>query len=227
VNLTPWSRRVDAEPLKLPKFAKRINTRLKDLLTQHAIDGPVCHVGSLINRDDATPDDARKWRTNFSSLANNEFVGIDIFPGVNVDVVADLCAPDLFERHARFKGYFGLIFASALVEHVKEPHLLAHNLIGMLRPGGHMYFAGPWVWGYHPYPDDYWRISISGFEVLFPELVVRQWWYSGTVSNIGIEVTDRKLERKLFAQNAITGAAALITDRGMPYLNVCLIAQKP
>ena len=118
MNLTPWSRRVDAEPLKLPKFAKRINTRLKDLLTQHAIDGPVCHVGSLINRDDATPDDARKWRTNFSSLANNEFVGIDIFPGVNVDVVADLCAPDLFERHARFKGYFGLIFASALVENV-------------------------------------------------------------------------------------------------------------
>lgn len=90
-----------------------------------------------------------------------------------------------------------------------------------------MYFSGPWVWGYHPYPDDYWRISISGFEVLFLGLEICQWWYSGTTKNVGIEISDRKFERKLFGAQTVTGPAALITDRGLPYLNVGVIARKP
>ena len=176
-------------------------------------------MGLLLNSEGVTVEDAAKWRTNFSGLASNEVIGMDIFPGVTVDVVMGLCASDLFEQHPQYEGYFGLVFASALLEHVKEPHLVARNLSRMLRPGRHIYFAGPWVSGYHPYPDDYWRITVLGFEILFPELTVRQWWYTGTHGHVGIEVTDRKYERKLFAQPTVAGAASLITDRCYLYLD--------
>lgn len=37
----------------------------------------------------------------------------------------------------------------------------------MVRPGGFVYVAVPWVWRYHPYPDDYWRFPFSGIRELF------------------------------------------------------------
>lgn len=207
----------------LPDWAKKISVSMPDLWEQHAVDGPVCHVGSLINNPGATHEHALKWRTNFSGLANQEFVGIDLFAGANVDVVADLCDPAFEDNHGDLVRHFGLVVCRALLEHVQNPIAAALNIEKLLRPGGHLYIAGPWVWGYHPYPDDYWRLNFSAYKILFPNVRWVQWFYSGTKEPVGIEITDIAKERALFASrdmSTMSGAAAMISDRSMPYLNI-------
>jgi SAM-dependent methyltransferase len=209
-----------AEPVVLPRWVKKVSSRMSDLFARHGADGPVCHVGSLINKEGAVQADADKWRSNFSKLANTEFVGIDIFAGVNVDVVADLCDPDFAKKHPKLQRRFGLVVCRALLEHVKNPIIAARNIEGLVREGGHLYVGGPWVWGYHPYPNDYWRLSFAAFGVLFPNVDWKQWYYSGSIGNIGLEIDDIARERKLFGQSTVTGPASLISDRALPYLNV-------
>lgn len=214
---------VNPDNENLPSWAKKISVKMVDLWKQHEVDGPTCHVGSLINNPGATEESALKWRMNFKDLANKEFVGVDLFAGVNVDVVADLCDPEFEDKHGDLVRHFGLVVCRALLEHVQNPIAAAHNIEKLLRPGGHLYVAGPWVWGYHPYPDDYWRLSFSAYKVLFPNVRWVQWFYSGTKEPVGIEISDISHERKLFANidsSALTGPASMISDRSMPYLNV-------
>ena len=210
----------------LPQWAKQIDCSLAAMMNAHRMDGPVCHAGSLINKDGVTDEQVARWRGNFTHLKNPEVVGIDLFPGMNVDVVADLCAESFGTEHPSLAGKFGLVFCSALLEHVRNPFVAAKNMSALLRSGGHLYYVGPWVAGYHPYPNDYWRISFEGVKALFPDLTFDQWWYSCTIENVGIEITEARHERKLFAQASVTGAAQLITDRGMPYLNIGAIGRK-
>lgn len=216
-------------PPVLPRWAKRIDTRYRTLMDAHGIEGPVCHVGSLINKEGTTEAEVQAWRGHFAHLREPGFVGVDLFPGVNVDVVADICSPTFLADHPALAGRFGLAFCSAVLEHVAQPFDAARNIAGLLRPGGHLYCAGPWVWGYHGYPADYWRISVDGLKALFPDFAFAQWWYAGTVPHTGIEITEPKLERKIFQLNKDLpdGAWRLISDRAMPYLNVGAIARKP
>jgi hypothetical protein len=181
----------------------------------------------LFNSEEATEEDVARWRKTFEHLAPGGLVGIDLFAGPNVDVVADLCSPDFARDHPELVGNFGVVFASALLEHVQQPFDAARNIELMIRPGGHLFYAGPWVWGYHPYPDDYWRISHSGLKVLFPGLEWVRSWYGGTNKNVGIELTDPKYERSLFRQTQSGGVGAALSDQSLPYLNIGAIGQKP
>jgi hypothetical protein len=191
------------------------------------MSGPVCHVGSLYNKEHITAKDVASWRRNFARLGDSEFTGIDLFPGMNVDVVADLCSETFCTSHPSLVEKFGLVLCWALLEHVQNPFMAAKNITALLRLGGHLYFIGPWVWGYHPYPKDYWRISFEGLKVLFPTITFDQWWYSSTNDNVGIMITGGPdVERKVFAQSRVAGPATLLTDRGMPYLNVGAIGRK-
>lgn len=210
----------------LPPHAKQIDASYESLFREAGLQGPVCHVGSLLNAKTATPEDANRWRDTFERLAPGGFVGVDLFPGLNVDVTADLCAPDFDRQHPELIGRFGVVLASALLEHVQNPFDAARNIALMIRPGGHLFYAGPWVWGFHPYPDDYWRISHSGLAVLFPELKWIRRWYSGTNKNVGIELADPKYERKTFRQMQADGIGATLSSQGLPYLNIGAIGRK-
>lgn len=192
----------------------------KVMLRKHLATGPICHVGSLFNAEKATQDDVDRHRKAFSQFGG-DFVGVDLFPGLNVDVVGDLTGKDFFSLHPRLEGYFGIVLCSALLEHVKNPFDAAGNITRMLRPGGHLFFTGPWVWGFHPYPSDYWRISYEGLKVLFPAVQFVDWWYSGTLKNKCVRL-DKDRERSLF-RSEIDG---LVSDRAMSYLNVGAIGRR-
>lgn len=210
----------------LPPHAKQIDASYEALFKEGGIKGPVCHVGSLLNSEKATQEDVDRWRARFERIAPGGFVGVDLFPGLNVDVTADLCASDFAEKHPDLLGQFGVVLASALLEHVKNPFDAARNISLMIRPGGHLFYAGPWVWGFHPYPEDYWRISHSGLTVLFPEMQWIRRWYSGTNKNVGIELADPKYERPTFRQMQADGPGAVLSGQGLPYLNVGAIGLK-
>lgn len=211
---------------KAPPHVRTIDITYRSLFTEAGLDGPVCHAGSLFNGKGTNVDRVTQWRAQIGELAPGDFVGIDLFPGLNVDVTADLCSPDFQSGHPELVGRFGLVFASALLEHVADPFAAARNLSALIRPGGHLFCSGPWVWGYHGYPDDYWRFSHAGLAKLFPELVWVRKWYSGTNKHVGIELDHPKYERKLFRQYDCGGAGALLSGQSLPYLNVGGIAKK-
>lgn len=211
----------------LPHYAKVIDASYGALFRQFGLTGPVCHVGSLLNSDTASQRDVDVWRADLGAIAPGGFVGVDLFPGLNVDVVADLCSPSFAEDHPDLIGAFGVVFCSALLEHVAQPFDAAKNIAALVRPGGHLYCAGPWVQGYHPYPEDYWRINHAGFRQLFPGFDWLLQWYCGERSGVGIVLADAKYERKLFRSEALTGPGAMLTTRALAYLNVGLIGRKP
>lgn len=111
------------------------------------------------------------WR---QGLTWDEYVGLDLSPGENVDVVGNLeeglCGlePESFD----------LIICCSVLEHCKKPWVVAENLSKLLAKGGKCYIASPWVWKYHAYPDDYWRISFTGIAMIFPELQFERMFYS-------------------------------------------------
>jgi hypothetical protein len=204
----------------IPKKFKmrRFTETFREFVDREKVNGPVCHVGSL-----AHSGGKGNFRNQFAHCQDPRFVGIDLFAGLNVDVVADLCAPDLFERHPELRGHFNFVFCSALLEHVANPFDAARNIRGLLSPQGQIFYAGPWVQGFHPYPDDYWRISFSGLRALFPDIHWRRKWYSGEFAGRGIEFEEQAFERKLFLQKGAFGASDFFTDRALPYLMISAI----
>lgn len=211
------------KPVK-PKAFETIDVSRGAIWARNDISGPVCHVGSKFYTGDETTVAAHRasWPA--------EFVGIDIFPGLNVDVVADLCDPDFFAKNPGLENHFGCVYASALLEHVDDPFGAARNLAGMVRPGGHIMYVGPWVWGYHAYPDDLWRFSFSGIRKLFPGLEWCEWYYSGETKNVGVRINDVAMERKLFRVTLSEEQSATVpgklSDKALPYLNVGAVGRK-
>ncbi len=46
----------------------------------------------------------------------------------------------------------------------------------------------PWVQGFHAFPDDYWRISLSGLELLFEGLRPLDVFFSGASSDVAYRI---------------------------------------
>ena len=78
----------------------------------------------------------------------------------------------------------------------------------MLKPGGHLFVAVPWVQGYRPYPEDYWRMSFAGLRELFDKIDVETEFYSGAAEDVGYQLLRNgatehtaatcRIERNLF-----------------------------
>jgi hypothetical protein len=209
--------------------AEIIDVSTPAILSRHGMQGPVCLVGSKTYKQNH--EQVRGWRDAYRGIDPNGFTGIDIEDGLNVDVVADLCETNFPQNHPELVGRFGLVVCGALLEHVSNPFEAARNVMALIRPTGCLYYLGPWVWGYHAYPDDYWRFSFSGIRALFPQMEWVEWWYSGTNKGIGLKVREQKNERLYFQSiKPITGGpstvAELLTDRSMAYLNIGAIGTK-
>lgn len=139
---------------------------------------PVLQVGSRTAKVDNSP---RSWR---ALLGGPDFFGMDLFPGDNVDLVADICADFAVIDEAVGGRRFGFVICQHLLEHVKQPWKAALNLTRLLAPGGQIYVAVPWVQAFHPYPNDFWRFSFPGLMELFPGIEFFDMYWSATGSGI-------------------------------------------
>lgn len=137
--------------------------------------GPTMIVGSRVYND---KEDRRKRYPNA--------VGFDMQEGEGVDVVRDLELPIEIDQVFQFDH----VECLSVLEHSKQPWLLAANIQRMLKPGGTIYVTVPFVWAHHGYPSDYWRMTPEGIAQLFPAI---EWVASGYASN---ELTlGRKIKR--------------------------------
>lgn len=90
-----------------------------------------------------------------------EYVGFDVLPGPNVDVVGD--AHEL-SRHV--DGPFDAVYSISTFEHLAMPWKAVLEINRVLRVGGLMFAATHHTWPPHELPWDYWRYSRGAFEAL-------------------------------------------------------------
>lgn len=138
---------------------------------------PVLQIGSRASVLDFKP---ANWRQRFVGHA---FTGLDLEPGDNVDVVADI-AGDFRTLRDRLKTFqFGAIICAHVLEHVRQPWVAARNIERLLAPDGMIFIQVPWVQAYHPFPEDYWRFSFAGIKSLFENIKFDDVFYSGGSSD--------------------------------------------
>ncbi len=93
------------------------------------------------------------------------YVGMDVHPGPNVEVVGD--AHELSRLVGR--GSFDAIFSAAVLEHLAMPWIVAAEINRVLRPGGLTYHITPQAWPVHEEPNDFWRFTDAALRLLFGE----------------------------------------------------------
>jgi SAM-dependent methyltransferase len=91
------------------------------------------------------------------------FVAVDLVAAPATDVVADARALPFAARS------FGVVVSQEMVEHVDDPFVTVREMSRMLAPGGWLYLQAPFVIGYHPGPEDYWRFTRAGMRRLLEQ----------------------------------------------------------
>jgi SAM-dependent methyltransferase len=87
----------------------------------------------------------------------------DIRQSERVDILWDLEQ----DPPAHCLGAFDLFISTSVLEHVQRLWLAAANMERTLKPGGCLYISVPWVWEFHAFPSDDWRLSLPALDVLF------------------------------------------------------------
>jgi SAM-dependent methyltransferase len=161
----------------MPKPSVEIvsSTTAKEVEHMRALaEPPILQIGS---KEAIVDRSSRRWRELFPK---EEFIGVDIESGANVDRVVDICS-NFAELDSRLDGQrFGFIICQHVLEHVRKPWVAARNIQQLLRPGGHCYIGVPWVQAFHGFPSDYWRFSFPALLELFDELEFVDMYYSAS-----------------------------------------------
>ncbi len=135
-----------------------VRGRVRGFIEKHAqrLGHRVIEVGSRQpdNSDPAWADNRRL------AVPETSWTGVDMYPGLGVDVVCD--AQYLKFDNAAFTG--GV--CSEMLEHVMEPQEVLKELARVLEPGGLAIVTTLTAFPIHGYPDDYWRFTPSGLNLL-------------------------------------------------------------
>jgi SAM-dependent methyltransferase len=152
---------------------------------------------------------ARGSRADPRLRGDGEYVGFDIHPGPNVDVVGDV-----HELSRLVTGAFDAVYAISTFEHLAMPWKAILEINAVLAEGGLLFVATHQSWPPHELPWDFWRYSPAafqalltphtGFEILraesgLPAMIVPMVRDVGTrdvhrsPANLGVSVLARKL----------------------------------
>ncbi len=134
-----------------------------------------------------------------------QYLGTDITPGPDVDIVADI------HRLTQVIGeeQFDAIISCSSFEHFKYPHKAAHEIMKALRVGGIVFIQTHQTFPLHAYPYDYFRFSREALAGLF-----------GTRMGFRVLATDYEFPARIYSQQD-PHASAIVS-----YLNVRLYGEK-
>ncbi len=139
-----------------------------------------------------------------------EYLGTDIEPGTDVDIVADI------HRLTRVTGQerFDVIISCSAFEHFKYPHLAAHQVMKALRVHGIVFVQTHQTFPLHAYPYDYFRFSEEALAGLF-----------GTQMGFRVISTGYEFPSKVYAGKDHAGNR-MNTQLLPAFLNVSLYGEK-
>lgn len=92
-----------------------------------------------------------------------EYVGLDILPGPNVDVVGDAHSLEKLFGRDRFVA----AFSCSVFEHLAMPWKVAIELNRVMKTGGIIFTQTHQTWPVHEEPWDFWRYSAYAWQTLF------------------------------------------------------------
>lgn len=87
------------------------------------------------------------------------YLGIDIAPGPDVDLICDITAD--FSEIVKVLGQstFDAIICANVLEHLYEPIKALNNMRKLLRDDGFLIIITPLIWDLHSWPQDYFRLN--------------------------------------------------------------------
>jgi SAM-dependent methyltransferase len=94
---------------------------------------------------------------------DTRLINFDLVRTRSVDVLGDALALPFAD------GQFSLVVSQEMVEHVPDPFRAVREMARVLRAGGKLYLQAPFIIGYHPGPEDYWRFSRAGMRQLLEQ----------------------------------------------------------
>jgi hypothetical protein len=134
-----------------------------------------------------------------------EFLGTDLEPGPDVDIVADLHRLSDVVGEERFD----VVLSFSTFEHLKYPHLVAHEVLKTLAVGGLLFIQTHQSFPLHAYPLDYFRFSREALAGLF-----------GTNMGFKVEATGYDFPAKLYSRRLAD------SERHLCFLNTMLWGEK-
>ena len=115
---------------------------IKKLLSRMPLDGTGLNIGS--------------GRTRIAERILN----MEIAPGDGIDLVGSV------ESIPAVDECYDLVICQEVLEHVRNPSNAMKEIRRVLKTGGSAYIQLPFIIGYHPCPNDFWRFSREGVEAL-------------------------------------------------------------
>lgn len=157
-----------------------VRGRVRAWIESHAAElgDDVLEVGSRLHRPDAW------WITN-RDLALGQWIGMDMQPGLNVDVVADL-----HDLPAEWAGRFTGVVLSEVLEHVARPWLALPSLHKVMKPGALLIVTAPFCFPVHAFPDDFYRYTESGIRVLLGDAGFKDVQTANSGKNVAFALND-------------------------------------
>ena len=122
--------------------SRSVQRVLKALLAEMPADGAGLNVGA--------------GRVRIDPRVKN----LEIEDGENIDYVGSAEDIPLADES------FDLVISQEVLEHVKDPGQAMKEMSRILKPGGKLYLQLPFMIGFHPCPNDYWRFTHEGIRQL-------------------------------------------------------------
>lgn len=118
--------------------------------------------------DAGAMDGARRFRTAFAPHKPACYIGIDIWPGMGVDVcigverLMSVIKPEIAD----------IVVSAATLEHVQDWRAGISSMKTVCKPDGIVFIAIPSRYMYHACPGDYWRFSEEDLKDIFSDFQI-------------------------------------------------------
>lgn len=145
-------------------------------------------------------DGSRRIRSLFDAHKLKAYIGIDIYPGMGVDV----CTSVENLQSVLMPEIADVVISAVTLEHVEDWRKSLSNMKRICKKGGVVFITVPSRYMYHACPGDYWRYTKENMEAAFSDfeiLISRE----ETITDVHSLVYIKARKPDVFSENDTSG----------------------